>query len=48
LAFGGFFEDGQTFALMNTPDAAQALAWFGETGFWTPGALAARPLLHVI
>jgi len=48
LAFGGFFEDGQTFALMNTPDAAQALAWFGETGFWTPGALAARPLLHVL
>jgi uncharacterized protein YciI len=46
--FGGFFEGGQTLALVKTPDAGQALAWLGETGFWQPGALTARPLLHVL
>ena len=48
LAFGGFFEDGRTHAWVNTPDAAQALAWFADTTFWAPGALTARPLLHVL
>jgi uncharacterized protein YciI len=48
LAFGGFFEGGQTHAWVNTSEAAQALAWFGESGFWKPDALTARSLLHVL
>ncbi len=46
--FGGFFEGGQTLALAKTADAPQALAWFAESGFWKPGGLTARPLLHVL
>jgi uncharacterized protein YciI len=46
--FGGFFEDGQTLALAKTADAEEALGWFTETGFWKPGALTGRPLLHVL
>ncbi len=46
--FGGFFEGGQTLALAKTADAPQALGWFAETGFWQPGGLTARPLLHVL
>jgi uncharacterized protein YciI len=48
LAFGGFFEGGETFALTNTADGAEALTWFAETGFWKPGALTARAFLHVL
>jgi len=48
VAFGGFFEGGQTLALAKTPDPAEALGWFAESGFWKPGTLAARPLLHVL
>jgi len=48
VAFGGFFEGGQTLVLVKTPDAAQALGWFTESGFWQSGELAARPLLHVL
>ena len=48
VAFGGFFEGGQTLVLVKTPDAAQALGWFTESGFWKSGELAARPLLHVL
>ena len=29
-------------------DAAEALGWFGESGFWKPGALTTRPLLYVL
>lgn len=47
LAFGGLFEDGATWALVKTTDAATALGWFTETGFWAAG-LRARPLLHVL
>ena len=45
---GGFFEDGQTWALLKTADADEARAWFADTGFWKPGALTTRPLLHVL
>src|SRR2546427_536219 len=48
VAFGGFFEGGQTLVLVKTPDAAEALGWFTESGFWKSGELAARPLLHVL
>ncbi len=48
LAFGGFFEDGATLALLRTPDPDAALGWLGETGFWQGGSLRARPLLHVL
>jgi uncharacterized protein YciI len=48
IAFGGFFEDGGTLALVRTADAAQARAWFAETGFWNAEALAPRPFLHVL
>ena len=45
---GGFFEDGQTLALANTPDAQSALGWFREGGFWNADALTTRPYLHVL
>jgi uncharacterized protein len=48
LAFGGFFEGGETFAVTRTTDGAEALTWFAETGFWKPGGLTARPFLHVL
>ena len=48
LAFGGFFEGGQTLALVKSADPAEALRWFAETGFWKPGALTTRPFLHVL
>ena len=48
LHLGGFFEDGQTWALMKTADAAEARGWFADTGFWKTDALTARPLLHVL
>ena len=45
---GGFFGDGQTWALAKTADAAEARAWFGDTGFWRGDALTTRPFLHVL
>ena len=48
LVVGGSFGDGSTLGLMKTADAAQASAWFAETGFWTPESLVTRPLLHVL
>lgn len=48
LAFGGLLEGGDTFALVPTADAAEALAWFAATGCWPPDGLHARPLLHVL
>lgn len=48
LAFGGFFPDGDTFALCRTADAAEALGWFKDAGFWAPETLRARPLLYVL
>ncbi|MGH7310138.1 MAG: YciI family protein [Candidatus Rokuibacteriota bacterium] len=48
LAFGGFFPDGDTFALCRTADAAQAAEWFASAGFWAPESLHTRGLLHVL
>jgi uncharacterized protein YciI len=48
LHLGGFFEGGQTWALMRTADADEARGWFAETGFWTADALTTRPFLHVL
>jgi uncharacterized protein YciI len=48
LALGGFFEGGGTLALVKTADPVEALRWFGEAGFWKPGALTTRPFLHVL
>ena len=45
---GGFFEDGQTWALVKTADADEARGWFADTGFWKTDALTTRPLLHVL
>ena len=48
VLFGGFFEGGETLALVTTADAPAAVGWFRDTGFWKPDALTARPLLHVL
>jgi hypothetical protein len=48
LHFGGFFEDGDTFALVKTAEADEARRWFADSGFWKPDDLRARPLLHVL
>ena len=48
VAFGGFFEGGATLAVVKTPDQAEAIGWFSESGFWKPEALTARPWLHVL
>jgi uncharacterized protein YciI len=48
LHLGGFFENGQMWALMKTADAAEAHRWFADTGFWKTDALTERPLLHVL
>ena len=48
LAFGGFFEDGGTLAVLRTADGDEAVAWLADSGFWARGALAARPWLYVL
>jgi hypothetical protein len=48
LHLGGFFEDGQTWALAKTADGAEARGWFADTGFWRTEALTTRPFLHVL
>jgi uncharacterized protein YciI len=48
LAFGGFFPEGETLAVMRQPDEEKALAILRDTGFWKPGTLRTRPLLHVL
>ena len=48
LAFGGFFEGGETFALVRSADPAEAIGWLGDTGFWDGSRLRARPLLYVL
>jgi len=48
LGFGGFFEGGTTLVLLTTDDAAEALGWLAETGFWEKGSLTARPFLYVL
>ena len=48
MVFGGFFAGGLTWALMRAPEAAGAVAEITESGFWEPGSLTTRPLLHVL
>jgi uncharacterized protein len=48
LAFGGFFEGGQTLAVVRSADAKEATGWLAETGFWDAGRLTARPLLYAL
>ena len=48
MAFGGFFADGLTLAVMRLADPAEAVAALAETGQWKPATLAGRPLLHVL
>ena len=48
MAFGGFFPDGQTLALMRASDPDEAVASLYETGLWKPETLRGRPLLHVL
>jgi uncharacterized protein YciI len=48
MAFGGFFPDGATLAVMRSADPGEAVAWLRETGFWEDGSLMGRPLLYVL
>lgn len=48
LAFGGFFEGGETLALVRTAEPEEARAWLAETGFWASDRLTTRPLIHVL
>ncbi|MFI5339711.1 MAG: YciI family protein [Candidatus Methylomirabilales bacterium] len=48
LGFGGFFEGGATLALLTTANAAEALGWLAETGFWKEGSFISRPFLYVL
>lgn len=48
VAFGGFFEDGQTLAVVRSADDAEAVGWLAETGFWSAATLTSRPFLHVL
>jgi len=48
MVFGGFFPGGLTWALMRSTEPDSILADLTETGFWKPGTLTTRPLLHVL
>lgn len=48
LAFGGFLEDGRTWALCRTADGEAAAGWLRDTSFWDGGTLVTRPLLYVL
>jgi uncharacterized protein YciI len=48
MAFGGFFPEGHTLALMRGDDPDDPIARLDETGLWKPGTLRSRPLLHVL
>ena len=48
LAFGGFFEDGGTLAVLKTPKADEAIGWIASSGFWGENTLTARPFLYVL
>jgi hypothetical protein len=48
MAFGGVFADGRTLCLMRAADPAEAVAPLADSGFWKPGSLRGRPLLHVL
>jgi hypothetical protein len=48
LHLGGFFENGQTWALTTSGNPDEARGWFAETGFWEADKLTTRPFLHVL
>jgi hypothetical protein len=48
LAFGGFFADGGTLAVLKTPKPDEAIDWVAASGFWSREALTARPWLYVL
>lgn len=48
LAFGGLLETGGVLTLLATADAAEAVRWLADTGFWVASALTARPFLYVL
>lgn len=48
LAFGGFFDDGSTLAVLKTPKADEAVDLLAASGFWDRGGLTARPWLYVL
>lgn len=48
LAFGGFFEDGGTLAVLKTAKPDEAAEWLAASGFWKREALTARPWLYVL
>ena len=48
LAFGGFFEEGTTLALLKAADSAEAMGWLADTGFWKNETLTARPFLYAL
>ena len=48
LAFGGFFPDGGTLAVLKTPKPDEAMEWVTASGFWDRDALTARPWLYVL
>ena len=48
LAFGGFFEDGGTLAVLKTPKPDDAVEWLAASGFWKRETLTARPWLYVL
>jgi uncharacterized protein len=48
LAFGGFFEDGSTLAVVKTPKADEAIDALATSGFWNRETLTARPWLYVL
>ena len=48
LAFGGFFDDGGTLAVVKTPKPDEAVDALAASGFWERQTLTARPWLYVL
>ena len=48
MAFGGFLANGNSLALLHTPDPSAARGYLTETGFWPEPALHAWSSLYVL
>ncbi|HXU87917.1 MAG TPA: hypothetical protein VFQ62_03625 [Methylomirabilota bacterium] len=48
LAFGGFFDDGSTLAVVKTGKADEAIDALAGSGFWARETLTGRPWLYVL
>lgn len=48
LSFGGLVDQSRTVAVMRSADAAVAIGWLTESGFWAAEHLSGRPLIHVL